>query len=189
MRDLGVRPDAATETLHRDLLQPAVSPTRSRHLRNAPVIAAIPSLPDKPSIAVLPFANLSGDPEQEYFADGLVEDIIGALSRISALWVIARASTFTYKGKPIEVKRIARELGVRYVMEGSVRRSGDRLRVTAQLADALTGHQVWAEHYDRPLADLFEIQDEITRSVAATDRNTNPAGGGPGDRGGLAQRS
>ena len=116
----------------------------------------------------MPFANLSGDPEQEYFADGLVEDIIGALSRISALWVIARASTFTYKGKPIEVKRIARELGVRYVMEGSVRRTADRLRVTAQLADAVTGRQVWAERYDRPLADLFDIQDEITRSVAAS---------------------
>ena len=165
MRDLGIRPDAATEALHRDLQQPrAVSDrTAAEELGDE-----APPLPDKPSIAVLPFANLSGDPEQEYFADGLVEDIIGALSRISALWVIARTSTFSYKGKPIDVKQVARELGVRYVMEGSVRRSADRLRVTAQLADAVTGHQVWAEHYDRPLADLFEIQDQITRSVAAT---------------------
>ena len=111
---------------------------------------------------------MSGDPEQEFFVDGLTEDIITALSRISALWVIARASTFTYKGKPADVKRVAEELGVRYVMEGSVRRAGDRLRVTAQLIDAATGHHVWAERYDRPLADIFDIQDEITRSVAAS---------------------
>ncbi len=123
---------------------------------------------DKPSIAVLPFANMSGDPEQEFFVDGLTEDIITALSRISALWVIARNSTFTYKGKPIDVKRVAQELGVRYVMEGSVRRAGERLRVTAQLIDAATGHHVWAERYDRRLADLFDIQDEITRSVVAS---------------------
>jgi adenylate cyclase len=122
----------------------------------------------KPSIAVLPFANMSGDPEQEYFSDGITEDIISALSRISALWVIARTSTFTYKGKPTDVKRIAKELGVRYVMEGSVRRAADRLRVTAQLIDAATGHHLWAERYDRSIADLFDIQDEITRSVAAS---------------------
>jgi adenylate cyclase len=122
----------------------------------------------KPSIAVLPFANLSIDPEQEFFVDGLTEDIITALSRISALWVIARGSTFTYKGKPTNVKQVAQELGVRYVMEGSARRTGDRLRVTAQLIDAATGHHVWAERYDRPLTDLFDIQDEITRSVAAS---------------------
>jgi TolB-like protein len=127
-----------------------------------------PSLPDKPSIAVLPFVNMSGDPEQEFFADGLTEDIIAALSRISALWVIARTSTFTYKGKPTDVKRVARELDVRYVMEGSVRRAGDRLRVTAQLIDAATGRHIWAERYDRTLSDLFDIQDEITRSVAAS---------------------
>jgi TolB-like protein/Tfp pilus assembly protein PilF len=122
----------------------------------------------KPSIAVLPFVNLSADPEQEFFVDGLTEDIITALSRISALWVIARGSTFTYKGKPTDVKRVAEDLGVRYVMEGSVRRAGERLRVTAQLIDATTGHHVWAERYDRPLADLFDIQDEITRSVVAS---------------------
>jgi TolB-like protein/class 3 adenylate cyclase len=124
--------------------------------------------PTKPSIAVLPFANMSGDPEQEFFVDGLTEDIITSLSRISALWVIARTSTFTYKGKPTDVKRIGQDLGVRYVMEGSVRRAGERLRVTAQLIDAATGHHVWAERYDRPLADLFDIQDEITRSVVAS---------------------
>jgi TolB-like protein len=123
--------------------------------------------PDKPSIAVLPFVNMSGDPEQEFFADGLTEDIITALSRIGGLWVIARTSTFTYKGKPTDVKQVARELGVRYVMEGSVRRAGERLRVTAQLIDAATGRHVWAERYDRALIDLFDIQDEITRSVAA----------------------
>jgi TolB-like protein len=126
-----------------------------------------PALPDRPSIAVLPFVNLSADPEQAFFADGLTEDIITALSRISGLWVIARGSTFTYKGKPTDVKQVARELGVRYVMEGSVRRADKRLRITAQLVDATTGHQVWAERYERAVADLFDIQDEITRSVAA----------------------
>jgi len=169
MRELGVGPDAATEALHRELQQPitiADEVGRSADMEEVPEIPPPPA--DKPSIAVLPFANLSGDPEQEYFADGLVEDIIGALSRISALWVIARASTFSYKGKPIDVKRVARELGVRYVMEGSVRRSGDRVRVTAQLVDTVTARPVWAERYDRPLSDLFDIQDEITRCVAAT---------------------
>jgi adenylate cyclase len=125
-------------------------------------------LPDKPSIAVLPFANMSGDPEQEFFADGLTEDIITALSRVSGFWVIARTSTFTYKARSTGVKRVAEELGVRYVMEGSVRRAGDRLRVTAQLLDATHDRHVWAERYDRALADLFDIQDEITRSVAAS---------------------
>ena len=165
MRELGIRPEASTEALHRELQQPGSA---------APASPAQDSsgqrtlLPDKPSIAVLPFANLSGDPEQEYFADGLVEDIIGALSRISALWVIARASTFSYKGKSIDVKQVAQALGARYVMEGSVRRSADRVRVTAQLVDAATGRPVWAERFDRPLTDLFDIQDEITRSVAAS---------------------
>ena len=125
-------------------------------------------LPDKPAIAVLPFVNMSGDPEQEFFADGLTEDITAALSRISALWVIARTSTFTYKGRPTDVKQVARELDVRYVMEGSVRRAGDRLRVTAQLIDAATGRHIWAERYDRTLCDLFDIQEEITRSIAAS---------------------
>src|SRR5262249_25412692 len=136
--------------------------------RRAVEIRPVVTLPDKPSIAVLPFVNMSGDPEQEFFADGLTEDIITALSRIGGLWVIARTSTFTYRGKHTEVKQIACELGVRYVMEGSVRRAGERLRITAQLVDATTGHHIWAERYDRALADLFDIQDEITRSVAAS---------------------
>ena len=123
-------------------------------------------LPDKPSIAVLPFQNMSGDPEQEYFADGMVEEVITALSRIRWLFVIARNSTFTYTGQAIDVKRVGRELGVRYVLEGSVRRGGNRVRVTAQLIDALSGAHVWAERYDRDLSDIFAVQDEITASVA-----------------------
>jgi adenylate cyclase len=125
-----------------------------------------PPLPDKPSIAVLPFQNMSGEPEQEYFADGMVEDIITALSRIRWLFVIARNSTFVYKGQATDVKRVARELGVRYVLEGSVRKGGNRVRITAQLIDATTSAHVWAERYDRDLNDMFAVQDEITASVA-----------------------
>src|SRR5262245_33784209 len=123
------------------------------------------SLPDRPSVAVLPFQNLSGDPEQEYFADGMVEDIITGLSRIKWLFVIARNSTFTYKGRPIDIKQVGRELGVRYVLEGSVRKAADRVRITGQLIDATTGTHVWAERYDRRLEDIFALQDEITLSV------------------------
>jgi adenylate cyclase len=122
-------------------------------------------LPDKPSIAVLAFDNLSGDPEQEYFSDSISENIITALSKVGELFVIARNSSFTYKGKPVKVQQISRELGVRYVLEGSVRRSGDRVRITAQLIDAVNGNHVWAENYDRSLDDLFEIQDEITLKI------------------------
>ncbi len=125
-------------------------------------------LPDKPSIAVLPFTNMSGDPEQEFFADGTTEDIITGLSRLKWLFVIARNSTFTYKGKAIDVRRVARELGVRYVLEGSVRASGKRIRVTGQLIDAETGKHIWAEKYDRHLEDVFAVQDEITQNVVAT---------------------
>ncbi len=124
-------------------------------------------LPDKPSIAVLPFQNMSGDPEQEYFADGMVEEIITALSKIRWFFVIARNSTFTYKGRAVDVKQVGRELGVRYVLEGSVRKSGNRIRVTAQLVEAATGNHVWAERYDRDLADIFAVQDEITERVVA----------------------
>src|SRR6202022_3354392 len=124
-------------------------------------------LPDKPSIAVLPFANMSGDPDQEYFVDGMVEEIITALSRIRWLFVIARNSTFTYKGRAVDVKEVGRELGVRYVLEGSVRKAGNRIRVTAQLVEALTGNHVWAERYDRDLADIFAVQDETTEGVVA----------------------
>jgi adenylate cyclase len=130
--------------------------------RERPALA----LPDKPSIAVLPFQNMSGDPEQEYFADGMVEDIITELSRIRWLFVIARNSTFTYKGQAVAVKQVARELGVRYVLEGSVRKGGNRVRVTAQMIDATSGAHIWAERYDRDLSDIFAVQDEVTASVA-----------------------
>ena len=123
------------------------------------------TLPDKPSVAVLPFTNMSGDPEQEFFADGITEDIINALSLYPSLFVIARNSCFTYKGRAVDVKQVARELGVRYVLEGSLRKSGNRIRVTAQLVEAETGKHVWGEHYDRELADIFALQDEITEAV------------------------
>ena len=122
-------------------------------------------LPDKPSIAVLPFDNMSSDPDQEYFADGITEDIITTLSKIPDLFVISRNSTFTYKGTAIDVKQVAQDLGVRYVVEGSVRKSGQRVRITAQLVDAVTGHHRWAERYDRDLSDIFALQDEITREI------------------------
>ena len=122
-------------------------------------------LPDKPSIAVLPFVNISGDPQQEYFSDGLTEDIITALSKVQRLFVIARNSTFTYKRKPVKVQQVAEELGVQYVLEGSVQRAGDRVRITAQLIDALKGHHLWAERYDRDLKDLFALQNEITMKI------------------------
>jgi len=123
------------------------------------------ALPDKPSIAVLPLDNLSNDPEQDYLADGISEDLITALSKIRWLFVIARNSTFTYKGQAVEVKQVARELGVRYVLEGSVRKAGNRVRVTAQLIDATTGHHVWAERYDREIQDIFDLQDEMTQTI------------------------
>jgi TolB-like protein len=122
-------------------------------------------LPDRPSIAVLPFANMSGDPEQDYFVDGMVEDIITGLSRIKWLFVIARNSSFAYKGKSPDIRRIGRELGVRYVLEGSVRKAAGRVRITGQLVEAETGRHVWAERYDRALDDVFALQDEITMSV------------------------
>jgi TolB-like protein/class 3 adenylate cyclase len=127
---------------------------------------ALPPLPEKPSIAVLPFANMSGDPEQEYFADGMVEEIITALSRIPWLFVIARNSTFTYKGHAVDVKRVGRELGVRYVLEGSVRRGGGRIRITAQLIEAETGAHLWADRFDGSLEDVFDLQDQVATSVA-----------------------
>lgn len=123
-------------------------------------------LPDKPSIAVLPFYNIGDDSEQEYFADGLVEDIITALSRFKSLFVIARNSSFAYKGRAVDIRQVGRELGVRYVLEGSVRKGGNRVRITAQLIDAISGVHVWAERYDRDLSDLFAVQDEMTASVA-----------------------
>jgi len=125
------------------------------------------SLPDRPAIAVLPFDNMSGDPGQEYFSDGITEDIVTALSKLRWFFVIARNSSFTYKGRPVHIKQVATELGVRYVVEGSVRRSGDRVRITAQLNDTATGSHLWAEHYDRDLVDVFAVQDEITDAIVA----------------------
>ena len=132
---------------------------------SAPASPVLP-LPDKPSIAVLPFANMSGDPEQEYFVDGMVEEIITALSRIRWLFVIARNSSFTYKGQAVDVKQVGRELGVRYVLEGSVRKAGNRVRITAQLIDALTGTHLWADRFDGSLEDVFELQEKVASSVA-----------------------
>jgi TolB-like protein len=137
-------------------------------VRKARGVGAEPALPlpDKPSIAVLPFANLSGDPEQEYFADSVVEEIITALSRIRWLFVIARNSTFTYKDQAIDVKRVGRELGVRYVLEGSVRKGGGRMRITAQLIEAGTGAHLWANRFDGPLDNIFDLQDKVALSIA-----------------------
>ena len=124
-----------------------------------------PELPDKPSIAVLPFENMSGDPTKEYFSDGLTEEIITGLSNIPSMFVIARNSTFTYKGKPVKVQQVSRELGVKYVLEGSVRSAGERVRITAQLIDGMTGQHLWAERYDRQMKDIFAIQDDITMKI------------------------
>ena len=134
---------------------------RSDALSDKPAL----SLPDKPSIAVLPFQNMSGDPEQEYFADGMVEDITTGLSRIKWLFVIARNSSFIYKGKPVDVRQVGRELGVRYVLEGGVRKSGTRVRISAQLVEAETGAHLWADKFDGALEDVFDLQDQITDRV------------------------
>ncbi len=154
------------EKVHVFLVGPRASRPHAAGTEAVPPIPAGPlALPDKPSIAVLPFANMSNDPEQEFFADGIAEDIITALSRYPSLFVIARNSCFTYKGRAVDVKLVGRELGVRYVLEGSLRKSGNRIRVTAQLVEAETGNHVWAERYDRDLADIFAVQDEITEAV------------------------
>ncbi|WP_395646376.1 winged helix-turn-helix domain-containing tetratricopeptide repeat protein [Terricaulis sp.] len=141
------------------------TPTRARGVSSA--VSAPLTLPEKPSIAVLPFVNLSGDAEQDYFADGMVEDIITALSHIRWLFVIARNSSFTYKGRASDIKQVGRELGVRYVLEGSVRRAANRVRITGQLIDAETGGHLWAERYEGALDDIFELQDRITGSVVS----------------------
>ena len=166
--------DATFDDIGEQKLKNIVQPVRVYRVRiggTAGASTGEPStnlpLPDKPSIAVLAFQNMSGDPEQEYFADGIAEDIITALSKSRWLFVIARNSSFTYKGRSVDVKLIGRELGVRYVLEGSVRKSGNRVRITAQLIEAATGAHMWAERYDRDLADIFAVQDEITGSVAS----------------------
>jgi adenylate cyclase len=140
---------------------PPISPTAP------PLVASHLALPEKPSIAVLPFQNMSGDAEQEYFADGMSEDIITSLSRYRSLFVIARNSTFTYKGQSPDLRDLSRDLGVRYVLEGSVRKGGSRIRVTAQLIEGVSGNHIWAECYDRELDDIFELQDEITKTIVS----------------------
>jgi adenylate cyclase len=164
--------DFAFEDAGEQRVKNIARPLRVYHVRPGQVAgeamsAAQPqlALPDKPSMAVLPFTNMSGDPEQEFVSDGIAEDVITALSHYPSLFVIARNSTFTYKGQAVDVKQVGRELGVRYVLEGSVRKAGNRIRVTAQLIEAGTGNHVWAERYDRDLADIFAVQDEITHAL------------------------
>ena len=163
--------DLVFEDMGEQALKNIARPVRAYRVMTAagstPVrVSSGPPLPDKPSIAVLPFQNMSGDPEQEYFADGMVEEIITALSRIRWLFVIARNSTFTYKGQAIDVKRVGRELGVRYVLEGSVRKAGMQVRIAGQLIDATNGAHLWADRFDGSLEDVFDLQDKIALSVA-----------------------
>src|SRR6266436_2756712 len=163
------RLDLTFEDMGEQALKNITRPVRVYRVRNTtsrPAVSPALPLPDKPSVAVLPFANMSGDPEQEYFADGMVEEIITALSRIRWLFVIARNSTFTYKGRPVDVKQVGHELGVRYVLEGSVRKAGQRVRITGQLIDAITGTHLWADRFDGSLEDVFELQDRVAVSVA-----------------------
>ena len=163
--------DIAFEDMGEQKLKNIARPVRVYRVRlNEAISRAEPALtlPDKPSIAVLPFQNLSGDPGQEYFADGITEEITTALARLRGFFVIARNSAFTYKGRTVDVKQIGRELGVRYVLEGSVQRAGERVRIGVHLADAGTGREVWVERYERALADLFALQDEIAASVVVT---------------------
>jgi adenylate cyclase len=165
--------EAEWEDLGHQSLKNIAQPIRVYRFNAVELKASAPSakpplpLPDKPSIAVLPFTNLSGDREQEYFSDGITEDIITELSRFSELFVIARNSSFTYKGQAVDVRQVGRELGVRYVLQGSIRRAGDRARITAQLIDAITGAHRWAERYDRKLEDVFAVQDEVARTIVA----------------------
>jgi TolB-like protein/class 3 adenylate cyclase/tetratricopeptide (TPR) repeat protein len=176
-RQIQGKVDIAFEDMGPQSLKNIAEPMRAWRLRkNASASAASSikppvepiqalALPDKPSIAVLPFENMSGDPEQEYFADGMVEDIITALSRIRWLFVIARNSSFTYKGKPVDIKQVGRELGVRYVLEGSVRKANNRIRITGQLIDATSGNHIWADRFEGGFEDVFELQDQVTASV------------------------
>ena len=158
--------DVEFEDLGEQYLHNITRPVRVYQIGSGAASRPALPLPDKPSIAILAFTNMSGDPEQEFFADGIAEDIITALSKSRWLFVIARNSSFTYKGKAVAVREIGRELGVRYILEGSVRKAGSRVRVTAQLVEATTGGHLWAGRYDRDLADIFSVQDEITKSVS-----------------------
>jgi TolB-like protein/class 3 adenylate cyclase/Tfp pilus assembly protein PilF len=176
-RQIRGKVDIAFEDMGPQMLKNIAEPMRAWRMQIDPALpltalarpsleaSVVLTLPDKPSIAVLPFQNMSGDPEQEYFADGMVEDIITALSRFKSLFVIARNSSFTYKGKAVDIKRVGRELGVRYVLEGSVRKAGNRVRITGQLIEAATGRHLWADKFDGALEDVFGLQDRITTSV------------------------
>jgi adenylate cyclase len=140
-------------------------PVRAYRVEADASVSVPPPLPEKPSIAVLPFTNMSGDPDQEYFADGLVEDIITGLSRVNSFFVIARNSSFTYKGRAVDLRQVGRELGVRYVLEGSIRRAGSRVRISGQLVDAISGHHVWTDRFEGDVSDIFDLQDKVTESV------------------------
>src|SRR5437762_13013678 len=164
--------DMGTQTL-KNIAEPMrawrvrVGPSSSPAAKTPAEPAQPLALPDKPSIAVLPFQNMSGDPEQEYFADGIVEDIITALSRFKSLFVIARNSSFTFKGRAVDIKEVGRRLGVRYVLEGSVRKAAGKVRITGQLVDAITGAHIWADRFERDLTDVFALQDEVTVAVVS----------------------
>jgi adenylate cyclase len=160
--DLGMQYLKNIEPIRAYAVSVAAEPSQAARLADAQTPLA---LPDKPSIAVLPFTNMSGDPEQDYFADGMVDDIITALSHFKALFVIARNSSFTYKGRAVDVKQVGRELGVRYVLEGSVRKAANRVRITGQLVDTATGAHLWADRFDGGLGDIFDLQDQVTESV------------------------
>src|SRR5258708_3689390 len=176
-RQIRGKVDIAFEDIGPQNLKNISEPMRTWRLRTDARSSALPSpklsiepaqplpLPDKPSIAVLPFQNMSGDPEQEYFADGMVEEITTALSRFHWLFVIARTSTFTYKGRAVDVKQVSRELGVRYVLEGSVRKAGNRVRITGQLIDATTGAHLWADRFEGSLENIFELQDQVASGI------------------------
>lgn len=169
-RETRGRFEIVCDDLGPQLLKNIAEPVRAWRVRlgaqSAASQAQAPVLPDRPSIAVLPFENMGGDPEQEYFADGLVEDITTALARFKSLFVIARNSSFTYKGRAVDIRQVGRELGVRYVLEGSVRKAGSTLRITGQLIEAETGSHLWAEKFDGPMDDVFELQDKVASSVA-----------------------
>ena len=173
-RQIRGKVDVTFEDLGSQSLKNIAEPMRVWRVQNGRAVPAVPNrlpvdetlaLPNKPSIAVLPFTNLSSDPEQEYFADGMVDDIITALSHFKALFVIARNSSFTYKGRAVDVKQVGRELGVRYVLEGSVRKAANRVRITGQLVDTATGAHLWADRFDGGLGDVFDLQDQVTESV------------------------
>jgi adenylate cyclase len=166
--EISGRIDLACQDIGEQQLKNIARPVRAYHVRLdsiAPTAAPAPALPEKPSIAVLPFLNMSGDPEQEYFADGMTEDLITDLSKVSGLFVIARNSSFAYKGRSVKVQEIGRDLGVRFVLEGSVRKASNRVRITAQLIDAGSGGHLWAERFDRDLTDIFSTQDEVVEKI------------------------